>query len=215
MLNLGLRYDVSIGSLAERIPFEPFRPKDQLKSDLLNFGPRLGLAYALGSGKTVIRGGWGKYFADTINNPSHFTSINVQTVIPETLNDGRPNFAADPYNGRPPTFESVMASGVRREINTFIAHPDLRTSYSYQGSTRMEQQKTRRTQGSLRQAQYSIIGGENHETDFEALLPEVPAIWYSICPLLAMGQTVFVLAHHLSGDHSRVLLLDSIFMDEY
>jgi TonB-dependent receptor-like protein len=59
-LNLGIRYDVSIGQLAEGVDVPPFRAKDQLKSDWNNVQPRLGFVYALAD-QTAIRGGWGKH----------------------------------------------------------------------------------------------------------------------------------------------------------
>ena len=57
--------------------------------------------------------------------------------------------------------------------------------------------------------------GDRHETDFKAVLSEAPANRHSIYPVMAMGQTVFVLAHHLGGDHSGVLFLNRVPMDEH
>jgi hypothetical protein len=138
-LNLGLRYDVSIGALGEDYIFPPFLPTKR-PSDTLNFQPRLGFAYSLQDNKTVIRGGWGKYFGEMTDNPNHATAISILRVIPETLNDGRPNFTADPYNGRPPTYEEVVASGVRRDTASLITNPNYHTTYSYQGSIGLARQ---------------------------------------------------------------------------
>ena len=97
ILNFGLRYDVSLGSIGDRVgELLPFRTKENIKPDLLNFAPRLGFAYSLPDKKTVIRGGWGKDFAEPLDNPVHWTQMSIQTVVPTTNNDGRANFAADP-----------------------------------------------------------------------------------------------------------------------
>jgi hypothetical protein len=138
-LNLGLRYDVSLGSLAEYLTLPPFLPELR-PSDTLNFQPRLGAAYGLPDGKTVIRGGWGKYFGEMTDNPNHVTQISSLRAVPEVPNDGRPNFAADPFNGRPPTFDEIVASGVRRDLVVGVASPDFHTSYSYQASLGVQRQ---------------------------------------------------------------------------
>jgi hypothetical protein len=140
VLNLGLRYDVAIGGLGERGPaFLPWRPKELLHSDLANIAPRLGFAYSFAN-TTVIRGGWGKYFAETLNNLNTSTALAFQRVTPETPNDGRPDFAANPYNGQVPTYESVKASGARLDLTDTPADPGYRTPYSNQASLGLEHQ---------------------------------------------------------------------------
>jgi hypothetical protein len=118
--NLGLRYDVSLGSLGDRVPaLPPFRLAQNIHPDLWNFGPRLGFAYAVAD-RTVLRGGYGRFYAEPLDNPVHWSQMSVQTVVPTTLNDGRPNFAADPYNGQVPTKDSIIASGARRDLSANI-----------------------------------------------------------------------------------------------
>ena len=140
-LNLGVRYDVSIGSIADRVgPFPPFRLAEDIKSDWLNVAPRLGFAYAV-TDKTVIRGGYGKYYSETLDQRNHITQQAIQTIILTALNDGRPNFAADPFNGQIPTYNSIVASGVRRSPGSTVAYPkDFHTPYSLQTSIGLQQQ---------------------------------------------------------------------------
>ena len=56
-VNLGLRYDVMLGSLAEDLIVAPFRPTEQ-PHDLNNVAPRTGFAWTMPDQKTVVRGGW-------------------------------------------------------------------------------------------------------------------------------------------------------------
>jgi hypothetical protein len=140
-VNLGVRYDVSLGSIGDRLdPFPPFRPANLIRHDLLNIAPRLGFAYAHSS-KTVIRGGWGKYYAQPQDFAVYWTEVGMQRVVPSAVNDGRPNFAADPYNGQIPTAESIIASGVRRDVAMQMIDPaTYHTQHSYQASIGFQQQ---------------------------------------------------------------------------
>ncbi|MEP6916430.1 MAG: TonB-dependent receptor [Acidobacteriota bacterium] len=145
-VNLGLRYDLETGTFAESIGLEPFLPAGR-KNDTNNWGPRAGFAYAL-TDKTVVRGGGGKYFADPGSWLSYWTHLSVQALHPQVLNDGRADFAANPFNGPIPTFAQVeatlctavaSANCLRRSINT-LAAPSNEIPYSYQASAGMQHQ---------------------------------------------------------------------------
>jgi hypothetical protein len=145
VLNLGVRYDVSFGSIGDRVgELLPFRTEDQIKPDVLNFAPRFGFAYTLPDKKTVLRGGWGRYYAEPLDNPVHWTQMSIQTVVPTTNNDGRSNFASDPYNGQVPTRESILASGARRDLAGNMIPGNgpngYHTMYSNQGSIGFQRQ---------------------------------------------------------------------------
>jgi hypothetical protein len=105
------------------------------------FGPRVGFAWAVNE-LTVIRGGSGKYFADVSDQVSSWTerygSGEVNAQVP---NDGRPDFAADPWNGRgQPTYEeALLIPGLRRSVSQ-IATPGLQVPYSYQSSIGFQRQ---------------------------------------------------------------------------
>ena len=105
-LNLGLRYDLILGAWAEKVELLPFleagRPPDKN-----NFGPRVGFAYALGT-RTSIRGGYGLYVGDVQRSAAGVTEGWAQQLQAVKVNDGRPDFASNPYNGPlPSTFEQV------------------------------------------------------------------------------------------------------------
>ena len=154
-LNLGLRYEYSPGILNEDAVLLPFLDGER-EAAKLDFMPRLGGAYTLNGGKTVFRGGWGKYLAQNSAQPNWATNISILTRIPSFPNDGRPNFAADPYNGRRPTVAEVFA-GVSDTTSNIIS-PDSRISFSWQASAGLQQQIGETM--SL-QADYVYQGGRN------------------------------------------------------
>jgi hypothetical protein len=106
-LNLGLRYDLGIGMFANDIEFLPWQDDDR-PNDADNIQPRVGFAYQVND-RTVIRGGTGLYYGDALGGDQSFARGNVQIAEINITNDGRPNFAADPFNGQPlPTYEQAI-----------------------------------------------------------------------------------------------------------
>jgi hypothetical protein len=105
-LNLGIRYDLEHGAFANWVAIPPFvqagRPDDKTE-----FGPRAGFAFAK-SDRLVFRGGYGLYYG-TVQN-GYYTVLTAQTVTPTIFNDGRTNFASNPFNGPTPTYAQIMAN---------------------------------------------------------------------------------------------------------
>jgi Carboxypeptidase regulatory-like domain len=146
-LNLGVRYDLQTGVFSEWVAFPPFLEGNR-PSDTNNVGPRVGFAYSLND-QTVIRGGVGKYFGEISGQPAFWLLRYTHQIHPETLYNGRPDFAANPFNGPIPTYDEVLGttcpvapgpSCVRREIPSQLAAPDLQFPYSYQTSIGMQRQ---------------------------------------------------------------------------
>ena len=146
-LNLGLRYDIVSGVWAEWVEIKPFlnanRPLDKN-----NLGPRLGFALSLND-RTVLRGGFGRYFADVTDQAAHGTVGWVNIVQPEVLYDGRANFASNPFNGARPTVEQFLrtqcnvAPGpacVRANLFSHLAGPIVQIPYSWQTSIGVQRQ---------------------------------------------------------------------------
>lgn len=149
-LNMGLRWDFSQDGMGQDFvyPYTPVHPgippiHPKQPQDLKNFGPRLGAAYQL-TDKTVLRGGWGIYFAGVTDRNSHASYINTANYSFQVLNDGRPNFAADPFNlaggGRVPTVADALAQSqtFRRGTPSIIYY--AKTQYSYQTSVGVQRQ---------------------------------------------------------------------------
>jgi hypothetical protein len=134
-LNLGVRWDFNLDGVINELNLPPFRRA--AGQEWRNFGPRLGFAYSPSSDKkTVLRGGWGIYFSGVTDHLGHVSYVTgVQTVVPEFINDGRPDFAVNPYNGPAPTYQQIVDSGVRRDYATsWIVADSFKTPYSHQTS---------------------------------------------------------------------------------
>lgn len=120
-LNAGLRYD------AQFLP-EP------IKTDT-NFAPRLGIAYALGDRKTVIRAGAGYYY-DRV--PLRATSNALQR-------DGTKYIVAQLSTGQAgaPVFPNVLASSpslLQTKPNITRIDPHIEASYGQQANLQIERQ---------------------------------------------------------------------------
>jgi hypothetical protein len=105
-LNLGVRYDLIWNATNQEVEALPWiigaRPQDAN-----NIQPRLGFAYQVNNA-TVVRGGAGLYYADIIaGNFTHSTRINT-TMFLAPANDGRPDFASNPFNGPVPNFAQAL-----------------------------------------------------------------------------------------------------------
>ena len=143
-LNLGVRYDAQIGEFVNWVEFQPFLEANR-PNDLNNLAPRLGFTYAAND-KTVIRGGYGIYFGEATGQPPLFTLRYVQQIAMTVVNDGRPDFAVNPFNGPAPTYDQAKAllcayqpnpasptCNLRHSTQNFAA-PDLVDPYSHQAS---------------------------------------------------------------------------------
>ncbi|OFW16844.1 MAG: hypothetical protein A3F70_03230 [Acidobacteria bacterium RIFCSPLOWO2_12_FULL_67_14] len=146
-VNIGLRYDFETDVFANELGVAEFLPAGR-PNDTDNFVPRLGFAYSLND-RTVIRGGAGKYYAWLLNQTAHPVRFaNVQRVL-SVFNDGRADFAVNPWNGPLPKAEDLeqafcnvnfVPGCIRRALGQTIVPPDAETPYSYQASIGMQRQ---------------------------------------------------------------------------
>jgi carboxypeptidase family protein/TonB-dependent receptor-like protein len=145
-LNLGLRYDLSVGEFVNWVAFAPIIEAGR-PNDTDNFGPRVGFAYSL-TPRTVVRGGYGVYYAEVTGQPAVFTLRNVQQITPQILNDGRPDFASNPFNGPAPNYDQAArllctvnssSTCLRANVGNFVA-PDLKSPFSHQASLGFQRQ---------------------------------------------------------------------------
>jgi hypothetical protein len=147
-LNLGVRYDVELNAFGNDVKLLPFLTGDQ-PNDKNNVGPRVGFSFSQND-RTVIRGGYGVYFG-TVQN-GHFGKYNERNFTLAIANDGRPDFASNPWNGPAPTFESILATRIctpallpgclRRENLTAgaVFGPDFVMPYSHQATFGLQRQ---------------------------------------------------------------------------
>jgi hypothetical protein len=153
-LNLGVRYDRDFNLLAGNTVQSSSRTYQALKAinspfaarlphdDARGVSPRVGFAYDVtGSGKHVLRGGYGIYFGQTFlniplfmiqqTNPTLFAavfSIAGDDIVPGTnikLSDYR--FGVDPLPTIPPPQTKLTAGNVGR-----LMDPDYRNPYTQQ-----------------------------------------------------------------------------------
>lgn len=145
-VNLGLRYDLETGVYAEDVELEPFLRSGR-PNDTNNLAPRVGAAFSL-TERTVVRGGAGRYFADPGSHTAYWTMLGAYALHPQVFNDGRPDFAANPFNGPIPTYDEVARTlctvspapnCLRRSIGTFAA-PYNEIPYSNQASFGFQRQ---------------------------------------------------------------------------
>jgi hypothetical protein len=107
-LNLGLRYDVLTNNWANDANVPPLLSPDR-SNDTNNVQPRLGFAWSLDD-RTVVRGGVGRYYADILTNLHMWTYGNETIASVEVVNDRRPDFVTNPFNGPKPTPEQAFAN---------------------------------------------------------------------------------------------------------
>ena len=121
-INAGLRYDLQL------LP-------SPINTDTNNFAPRLGLAFAPGSRRTVLRASYGIYF-DRI--PLRATSNALQR-------DGSKYRVAILTPGQPaaPTFPNTLAAFPNNLLVSITSiDPNIENSYSQQGSLQVERELT-------------------------------------------------------------------------
>jgi len=98
-LNLGVRYDVDSNAHSEKLRFLPWLPGNQ-PHDTNNVAPRLGMNLRI-SDRTVIRGGYGLFFAFAPNDGVQQTNLYQQLFEYQILNDGRPDFVPNWFGSGP------------------------------------------------------------------------------------------------------------------
>jgi hypothetical protein len=137
-LNLGLRYDLQPNSFANFVEVFPILKKGR-SNDKTNFGPRAGFAYNVND-RTVIRGGAGRYFGQVVDNLTSFTLSAATTYVAQVFNDGRADFASNPFNGPLPTLEQLRKSGIAQSTGSAIATPYMKMPYSWSSSIGFQRQ---------------------------------------------------------------------------
>jgi hypothetical protein len=103
-----------------------------VKSDYNNWQPRFGFAYSF-DGKTVVRGGWGRYFVNPVGAPGYPTNgFAIQTPYVPSLDGNRTSLLnlANPFpNGVLRPAGSSLGLETFLGLNFSYSNPDFRVPY--------------------------------------------------------------------------------------
>jgi hypothetical protein len=133
-----LRYDLQPNSFANFVEVYPIL-KGGRPGEKKDFGPRAGFAYTLND-RTVIRGGVGRYYGQVIDNLTSFTLSAATTFVAQVFNDGRADFATNPFNGPLPSLQALRKSGIDQSTGSAIASPNMTMPYSWTSSIGFQRQ---------------------------------------------------------------------------
>ena len=104
-LNLGVRWDLAWNAFAEEVTLAPWMAPNR-PQDVNNVQPRVGVAYSLNN-RTVLRGGGGLYYADVTSPNVQWAESAATIALITANNDGRANFASNPFNGPLPPLDQA------------------------------------------------------------------------------------------------------------
>lgn len=137
-LNLGLRYEFNRFTQPPLNPDYPATAK--LNEPKTNFAPRVGFAYSMNNGSTVVRGGYGLSYA-RLPSASVIRLQQRNGVIQKTI------FFIPGVTPGAPTFPGYdLASNIPVSgSNVTYADPNLKTPYTEQADFTLEQRLDRKT----------------------------------------------------------------------
>jgi hypothetical protein len=156
-LNLGVRYDWDTNAHAEKLTLMPFLPGN-LPHDNNNVAPRVGVNLRLND-RTVLRGGYGLFFAFSPNDGVQQSYSMVHRFEYQIRNNGRPDFVPNwfgpgasgegEWGGPRPSWDASLARAcdinnvpgcAQRALLQEISYPGRRTPYSHQASAGVQHQ---------------------------------------------------------------------------
>ena len=142
-LNYGARYEY--GALPQPKIVNPDYPQTgHIRSATLNLAPRLGIAYSIGDGKTVLRAGYGVFHARFMGSliGNLFTGNGVYQTSISLQGTSAADLATGPVY---PAALNAAPANAKGSSTIQFADPNLRTPYTEQGTLALERQITRDT----------------------------------------------------------------------
>ncbi len=135
-LDLGLRYEFNRFTQPPENPDYPQTAKLNQPKD--NFAPRLGFAYSMNNGATVVRGGYGISYA-RLPSASVIRLQQRNGVIQQTI------FFVPGAPGAPKYPNYDLSSSATSKTNVTYADPNLKTPYTEQADFTVEQRLDAKT----------------------------------------------------------------------
>ena len=136
-VNGGLRYDLmKTAAPPVHNPDPQLAARDidtgRLNTDANNIGPRLGVAWTPGSGRYVVRGGWGLFYGRTpsimLGTAHSNNGINIVSLT----------FTGDAVPTYPQKFDQIPTTGTASRPTIFYVDEDFQNSRLMQGSLALE-----------------------------------------------------------------------------
>jgi len=139
-LSLGLRYEYQQMPSAV-LPNLPALPQSaNLPSDTNNFGPRFGFAWDVaGTGKTVVRGGYGMYYGRSINSAIFNALIDTGAPGSQVSLSFVPGSKSNPGGVAAPVFPNVLNNLSGAGKNVVFFDPNFQNPQIHQIDVSVEQ----------------------------------------------------------------------------
>ena len=164
-------------------------PRTASDLDITTIQPRGGFAYELNA-KTVIRGGWGRYYFNPNNDYLQFNGYDVTTPLINSLDGGRnpvPNLLSNPFPQNvaiPPGSSLGALSFVGRGFNFF--DPTFKVPYVNQFSLGFQRELPWRSS-----VEVSYVGNRTHKLESNRDYNEPSLAFRKQCNALEGGNAAF------------------------